>query len=415
MRRANSLRARNYGNRKIIIRTGISEREFDGAGASLLPGRRRRRRGQPRRRGPCCGGGARRVAVRWGTQSSAAEAAAGTRALLRRARGRTAHHHPARAGSRRAARTWVVRAGGRRGRRAAAAAVVPFHTSRGGSPRAMSSGRAWTDGARTDARTRRTSWGGGTALYAASSHCGAGSSVNGGGRWCTRVVAEADPGEGSGGGGACAKTASGESERRAWSSSDCACAAAGCTGGNDGPRKEAPYGALGGARRAERWESARWVVHGAPGCGLGCGWADAWVRVHARGAVRRRARCAEQWAWGRARVLGMGRQGKWRRRWEAAEVLGLVARWDAWHSGPQERRGELRGRGVRAVGHVRVVVVGVHAVLLRKVSRHGVERERGRTESGSPPPPVGNGPYCGRWPPGVSLWLRGRRDFWRWF
>ena len=108
------------------------------------------------------------------------------------------------------------------------------------------------------------------------------------------------------------------------------------------------------------------------------------MRVHARGAVRRRARCAEQRAWGgvqcvrgMARVLAMGRQGKWR-RWKAAEVLWLVARWDAWHSRPQERWGELRGRGVRAVGHVRVVVVGVHAVLLRRwLSEQTRWRERG--------------------------------------
>lgn len=92
--------------------------------------------------------------------------------------------------------------------------------------------RPRVDGRREDGRDHADELGRGTALYAASSHCGAGSSVNGGGR-CMRVV---DPGEGSG--GACAKTASGESERRAWRRAwACACAVACCMGGK-GPRKE---------------------------------------------------------------------------------------------------------------------------------------------------------------------------------
>ena len=181
--------------------------------------------------------------------------------------------------------------------------------------------RPRVDGRREDGRDQADELGRGTALYAASSHCGGGSSVNGGGRW-TRV---ADPGEGSG--GACANTASGESERRAWSS-DCAWAAAGCTAGN-GPRKEAPYGALGGrdapsggrvrdgSGTAPPRQEADWAVAGrTPGCGYMRGeryGGGLGARSSGRGAVC--SVCGAwrvYWPWG-GRVSGGG--GRRRKFW----------------------------------------------------------------------------------------------------
>ncbi len=241
--------ARKLWNRKIIIRTGISEREFDG-GVQLLPGGGGGGDSLDEE-GPAAVGGARRVAVRWGRSRR--------RRRRRRERERCCGAHGVvppttpRAGGLAPSGEDMGRACGWSPRKkggSGSGSSVPYESRR------LATGDVERPRRGRTAARGRTRGPGGRA-GAGHARCtrprptaAAGSSVNGGGRWCTRVVvaeAEADPGEGSGGGGACAKTASGESERRAWSSSDCAWAAAGCTGGNDdGPRKEAPYGALGG-------------------------------------------------------------------------------------------------------------------------------------------------------------------------